>query len=1175
MLALLLLGLSAALEGSADSVVLSGRHLPAVDGADRLEIDPTGNHIFVGGPALGQLVRGWRGTGLSVATISVRQGSSVNAGGAAFSPDGGKLFWSEGEAGVIAVFSTAGGERLDDLRVHAAGGGSRRPAGPLGEIVVRADGKILFASDPLHRRVLALDAEGGRILGTLPTGTGPAASRLVVAGDRLLGMEPESGRGRDGGAVWMADIGSPERPVLRRRWTTRRLVGAIPEALGGAGGDLVGDGYSMYVVDGGAHGVARVDLATAKVGAWRLLHGRGNDGGIVGAAPRGLALDPSTERLYVAESGWDAIGVLNSRTLAVLGHLPTPGHPFRLRVAPAGDKLACLSLEGLRTGETPEDFGAKASAESRAARSILTLLDAPSSAALEAGTPPALARAGVGAMDSPGAVVNLPGGGPGGGGGPVEPSPSTRPLPALLMPIEVLGLGGSRREVGLTLTAMEALRGATLCLTLHGVQYEDKVKVTINGAHSVSINHRTAKILGNARLFGGFGSGFHTIPVEVDLPKRVLREGENSIAFEYTRQDSHVVSGFKAWENRIDDASSGYRVIRMNLKDRGGRLLLDPERFEDDDPVFWEPPTTEVDLAQAIQDGWNLWRGLKPDGTPFRLKNSSSIGLTPPEIKATCSDCHAQDGRDLKYYNYSNHSIVARSLIHGLSEEEGRRIAAYIRTLSGAPVARAARPWNPPFQPGPGLDSRPEYEWAAGAGLDAVVEDPAETYNGIFPGAFRKNEKGAVEWDLSKITPDLIRPSGSLSMREVPIAMQLLDWNHWLPKVHPIDGFAEVAETNAMFRAQINGFLRSYSNTVARLRTPAGSTNFAAVVSFSHSGQAAMSMARESYAFDRRNHTLKEAQRRYALMLLPLVKSWELYMEYGLGETVACETCGPRADKRSWRVGMLPFSASPNIAGMLDTREPDVTYVPRNGHGIGDNTAVTFNYVSSAWYHLQLILDHGNRNPLCGVSVAAPFDWPYVMAHLRDLQMDGGSGAGLSMMPLMYLYLAKAPQIFDTGLGVDRSQNGGWQPYMLMPYYLQLYTHGTDRYQDLVWKNVPREARGKLLDVLYRIWLDKNLESGRDKYLVPVFSHDPTSYVGFVEPDARIGSGAFGTLADRMHFAFSWKTGSFDGSLKGFGVSAKLQDDLIDWAKTIWPLNGDGTPAPWEDFRPKESVRER
>jgi hypothetical protein len=56
---------------------------------------------------------------------------------------------------------------------------------------------------------------------------------------------------------------------------------------------------------------------------------------------------------------------------------------------------------------------------------------------------------------------------------------------------------------------------------------------------------------------------------------------------------------------------------------------------------------------------------------------------------------------------------------------QGRLIAAYLRaSLYGAvPQVVLATPWNPPFQPGPALDSRPAVEWSAGAGLDAVLPD--------------------------------------------------------------------------------------------------------------------------------------------------------------------------------------------------------------------------------------------------------------------------------------------------------------------------------------------------------------------------------------------------------------------------------------------------------------------
>jgi len=50
-------------------------------------------------------------------------------------------------------------------------------------------------------------------------------------------------------------------------------------------------------------------------------------------------------------------------------------------------------------------------------------------------------------------------------------------------------------------------------------------------------------------------------------------------------------------------------------------------------------------------------------------------------MRAKCSDCHAQDGRDLKYFNYSNNSM-GRSIFHGLTAAQGDLIASYIRSLN-------------------------------------------------------------------------------------------------------------------------------------------------------------------------------------------------------------------------------------------------------------------------------------------------------------------------------------------------------------------------------------------------------------------------------------------------------------------------------------------------------------
>ena len=79
--------------------------------------------------------------------------------------------------------------------------------------------------------------------------------------------------------------------------------------------------------------------------------------------------------------------------------------------------------------------------------------------------------------------------------------------------------------------------------------------------------------------------------------------------------------------------------------------------------------------------------------------------------------------KDLAYFSYSNNSIIERSKFHQLTEDEGKKIAAYIRSLD---VLRHGRPWNPPYQPGKVIDKRPIEQWAAGAGIDAVLENDAD-----------------------------------------------------------------------------------------------------------------------------------------------------------------------------------------------------------------------------------------------------------------------------------------------------------------------------------------------------------------------------------------------------------------------------------------------------------------
>ena len=122
-----------------------------------------------------------------------------------------------------------------------------------------------------------------------------------------------------------------------------------------------------------------------------------------------------------------------------------------------------------------------------------------------------------------------------------------------------------------------------------------------------------------------------------------------------------------------------FRLVLESLTlDRDGNNLISSGQFVEEDPSSWGP----IPGAPA-SEGRNLWYN-------YRLKDSREGSF----IKAKCTHCHAADGQDLKYFNYSNLSIVERSIYHGLTRAQGERIASYIRNLSSpAPAAGRWRPW--------------------------------------------------------------------------------------------------------------------------------------------------------------------------------------------------------------------------------------------------------------------------------------------------------------------------------------------------------------------------------------------------------------------------------------------------------------------------------------------------
>jgi hypothetical protein len=501
-------------------------------------------------------------------------------------------------------------------------------------------------------------------------------------------------------------------------------------------------------------------------------------------------------------------------------------------------------------------------------------------------------------------------------------------------------------------------------MELHGLSYDGMASVRVNRGPWLPLTNQTVTVAEPGRSYGGIGGGFATLKITVPLQEHPAVDGENTLEVRF---------------NQSNGIASGLRVLSFNFLDALGEPIVPRDSFADEDPNMWRAPFGgETDVAA----GRNLWHSaqLAANGLP----NSA-------HIRAHCSDCHAKDGRDLKYFNYSNLSIAARARFHGLSEKQGLQIASYIRSLK---APNPGRPWNPPYQPGPSLAGRPISEWAAGAGLSSVLNDDS----GMLPF----------------LTPASIRPDANLDPRVVPLAIQLPDWNHWLPRVHPLDFRNEAFRNSELFRL--------YDNTAA-----ASSPGF-----FDKWLQ-----ARIRFLPAHPKWTPALAEDHYSVQLWQLVKTWELMQTRNLEES------------GTWGNSMPGATA------------PAETNIPDGPVGVG-RSALTNEYFNNAWYEVQEIVNNGNHRH----HGRGPVDWLYLLVRYKELQRY----SNVPEPGRILVALVKSMQSSDPEAGPD-NYSEGWRPDRIADPRILISEDWRPVFQSLS----PAQKLA-LMEAVLSAWLDKTAQ---------------------------------------------------------------------------------------------------
>lgn len=334
--------------------------------------------------------------------------------GLAYSPDGGLLYVATGDSGRLSVYRTNDWKMVSEASLNgSARVANGRVASVSGSfaasVVVSPDGGTVYVLDQGNWRVVLLDAATLRPVASVPTGAYPFAMALSPDGSRLYvtntglfeyslipGSDPQNrplqtglhfppfgypsraaregvtaegrrvpGLGDEnstrGSSLWTYAVGDRAHP----RVTARLRLGArISETSGGVVGGAAPSGVAaavdaVYVTL--AHDDALVKISpdgTRLLGQAGLSPFSGGQFGarfldragrpLRGVMPSGVAI--GGDRVYVAESGINAVAVLEAATLRVVEQIPVGWSPSALAISGDGRTLYVVNAKGKGTG---------------------------------------------------------------------------------------------------------------------------------------------------------------------------------------------------------------------------------------------------------------------------------------------------------------------------------------------------------------------------------------------------------------------------------------------------------------------------------------------------------------------------------------------------------------------------------------------------------------------------------------------------------------------------------------------------------------------------------------------------------------------------------------------------------------------------------------------------------
>ena len=321
--------------------------------------------------------------------------------GLAISPDNQTIYVAGGQENKIYLFDVNTGQPKGTIDCSFVSDKVDYSHGYIGDLKLSKDGKTLYAVDQIGFRMVIINTETRLLVNSVVVGRYPFGICLskdekwaYVANVGMFEYSPitvkkenkselklidfpafaygsrQMKEGIKNDTIEIPGLGDPNaieafsvfaisledknNPVVSAKVKTGHLVGSMIEGIPAVGGSspnsIVATNDYVFVSNGNNDNISVISVTKDTVVNTIYLRPDERLRQFRGVIPFGLAVSPDQKRLYVAESGINAIAVIDAVKLKVLGHIPSGWFPSKIEVTKDGKKLIVANAKGFGSG---------------------------------------------------------------------------------------------------------------------------------------------------------------------------------------------------------------------------------------------------------------------------------------------------------------------------------------------------------------------------------------------------------------------------------------------------------------------------------------------------------------------------------------------------------------------------------------------------------------------------------------------------------------------------------------------------------------------------------------------------------------------------------------------------------------------------------------------------------